>query len=408
MINNAILIGLITPEQSETKLGEYLDELEFLAKTAGIQSVKRFTQRLDYSHPVSFVGSGKLLEIKDFTENKNNKIDIVIFDDELTTKQLRNLETILKVKIMDRTSLILDIFASRAQTAHAKKQVELAQYNYMLPRLTHLWTHLERQSGGFRMRGPGETQLETDRRIILNKIIHLKKELKKIDKQKVVQRSNRERMVRVALVGYTNVGKSTLMSLLSKSDIFTENKLFATIDTTVRKVTINNLVFLLTDTVGFIRKLPTELIESFKSTLDEVREADLLIHIVDISHPSFEEQVKVVIQTLNEINKEKKPYIVVFNKIDALLHITGDKNDLISRDQANVPLDELKKTWGGKLHENCVFISARKKQNIEKLKKKLYDRVKEIHIQRFSYKEFISPSFKPLRRNIKIYDREIK
>lgn len=396
MMDKAVLVGLITPLQNEIKLSEYLDELEFLATTVEIQSVKRFTQRLDHPHPISFVGSGKLQEIKCFTENEDSGISIVIFDDELTPKQLRNIEAFLKVKIIDRTGLILDIFASRAQTAHAKKQVQLAQYNYMLPRLTHLWTHLERQSGGgsgsFRMRGPGETQLETDHRIILNKIVHLKEELKEIDKQKSIQRSNRGKMVRIALVGYTNVGKSTLMNLLSKSDIFAENKLFATLDTTVRKVTINNLAFLLTDTVGFIRKLPTELIESFKSTLDEVREADLLMHIVDISHSSFEEQMEVVIQTLNEINKEEKPLIVVFNKIDVFPYIIKDKNDLTPRNRDNISLYELREIWMNKLHEkNCIFISAQKKQNIEELKQKLYNKVKEIHVQRFPYNDFLYP-----------------
>jgi GTP-binding protein HflX len=390
---NAVLVGLITPEQNELKSKEYLDELDFLAGTAGITAVKRFTQRVDYPHPVTFVGSGKLKEIKDFTENEDNAISIVIFDDELSPKQLRNLEAELKVKILDRTSLILDIFACRAQTAHAKTQVELAQYNYMLPRLTRLWTHLERQSGGgsggFRMRGPGETQLETDRRIILSKIAKLKEDLKEIDKQKAAQRGNRGKMVRVALVGYTNVGKSTLMNLLSKSDVFAENKLFATLDTTVRKVTIRNLAFLLSDTVGFIRKLPTELIESFKSTLDEVREADLLVHVVDISHPAFEEQLEVVSQTLNDIIKEEKPVIVVFNKIDAFSYQEKEADDLTPKTKENISLEELEKTWMSKLHENCVFISAQEKQNIEELKDLIYQKVKEIHTQRFPYNDFL-------------------
>ena len=390
---NAVLVGLITPEQNERKVKEYLDELDFLATTAGIRTVKRFTQRLDMPNSVSFIGSGKLQEIKEYTENDEHAISLVIFDDELSPKQLRNLEAALKVRIMDRTSLILDIFASRAQTAHAKTQVELAQYNYMLPRLKRLWTHLERQSGGgssgFRMRGPGETQLETDRRIILNKISKLKDDLKEIDRQKFSQRQNRGKMVRVALVGYTNVGKSTLMNLLSKTDIFAENKLFATLDTTVRKVTIDNLAFLLTDTVGFIRKLPTELIESFKSTLDEVREADLLVHVVDIAHPAFDEQIQVVTQTLNDINKEEKPSLIVFNKIDAFSYIEKEPDDLTPAIKENISLEELKQTWMNKLHENCVFISAKEKLNIEELKSLLYQKVREIHVQRFPYNDFL-------------------
>ncbi|MDH8701241.1 GTP-binding protein HflX [Dysgonomonadaceae bacterium PH5-43] len=390
---NAILVGLITPEQNEQKSKEYLDELEFLASTAGITAEKRFTQRVDYPHPVTFVGSGKLQEIKAYTEDEDNEISMVIFDDELSPKQLRNLESELKVKIMDRTSLILDIFASRAQTANAKVQVELAQYNYMLPRLKRLWTHLERQSGGgsggFRMRGPGETQLETDRRIILSKISKLKEDLKEIDKQKANQRKNRGKLVRVALVGYTNVGKSTLMNLLSKSDVFAENKLFATLDTTVRKVTISNLAFLLSDTVGFIRKLPTELIESFKSTLDEVREADILVHVVDVSHPAFEEQLEVVTQTLNDIDKDDKPTIIVFNKIDAFSYIEKEEDDLTPITKENISLEELKKTWMNKLNDNCVFVSAKDKQNIEELRELLYNRVKEIHVQRFPYNDFL-------------------
>lgn len=394
---NAVLVGLITPEQNEAKANEYLEELDFLATTAGIRAVKRFTQRLDNPHPVTFVGSGKLQEIKEYTENEDHEIGRIIFDDELSPKQLRNLEAALKVRIMDRTSLILDIFAGRAQTAHAKTQVELAQYNYMLPRLKRLWTHLERQSGGgsggFRMRGPGETQLETDRRIILNKISKLKEDLKEIDRQKSTQRQNRGKMVRVALVGYTNVGKSTLMNLLSKSDVFAENKLFATLDTTVRKVTIDNLAFLLSDTVGFIRKLPTELIESFKSTLDEVREADLLVHVVDISHPAFEEQINVVRQTLNDITKEEKPSLIVFNKIDAFSYIEKESDDLSPKTKENISLEELKQTWMHKLHENCVFISAKEKQNMEELKSLLYEKVREIHVQRFPYNDFLYQTF---------------
>ena len=390
---NAVLVGLITPAQNEQKSKEYLDELDFLADTAGIRTVRRFTQRLEQAHPVTFVGSGKLQEIKAYTEDADNEIGMVIFDDELSPKQLRNIEAELKVKIMDRTSLILDIFAARAQTAHAKTQVELAQYNYMLPRLKHLWTHLERQSGsgsgGMRMRGPGETQMETDRRIILNKISKLKEDLKEIDKQKAGQRQNRGKLVRVALVGYTNVGKSTLMNLLSKSDVFAENKLFATLDTTVRKITIDNLAFLITDTVGFIRKLPTELIESFKSTLDEVREADLLVHVVDIAHPAFEEQLDVVAKTLHDITKTDKPTIIVFNKIDAFEHIEKDADDLTPRTKENIPLDELKRTWMNNLHENCLFISAQERQNIEELKALLYQKVKEIHVERFPYTDFL-------------------
>ncbi|MDR0834666.1 MAG: GTPase HflX [Candidatus Symbiothrix sp.] len=400
---NAVLVGLITPTQNEQKSKEYLDELDFLADTAGIHTVKRFTQRVEQAHPVTFVGTGKLQEIKAYTEDEDNEIGMVIFDDELSPKQLRNLEAELKVKIMDRTSLILDIFAARAQTADAKTQVELAQYNYMLPRLKRLWTHLERQSGsgsgGLRMRGPGETQLETDRRIILHKISKLKEDLKDIDKQKANQRQNRGKLVRVALVGYTNVGKSTLMNLLSKSDVFAENKLFATLDTTVRKVSIENLAFLLTDTVGFIRKLPTELIEAFKSTLDEVREADLLVHVVDISHPAFEEQMETVTKTLNEIINPVgagftpaltgKPTIIVFNKIDAFEHIEKDADDLTPRSKENIPLEELKRTWMNNLHECCTFISAKDKENIEELKALLYQKVKEIHVERFPYNDFL-------------------
>jgi GTP-binding protein HflX len=389
----AVLVGLITPEQNELKSKEYLDELDFLADTAGIKAVKRFTQRLEMPHSVTFVGSGKLEEIKAYTENEDNEISMVIFDDELSPKQLRNLEAELKVKIMDRTSLILDIFAGRAQTAHAKTQVELAQYNYMLPRLKRLWTHLERQSGGgssgFRMRGPGETKLESDRSIILNNISKLKEDLKEIDKQKSNQRKNRGKMVRVALVGYTNVGKSTLMNLLSKSDVFAENKLFATLDTTVRKVTIDNLAFLLSDTVGFIRKLPTELIESFKSTLDEVREADLLVHVVDVSHPNFEEQLEVVARTLNDITKENKPSFTVFNKIDAFSYREKEDDDLTPKTKENISLEELKNSWMSKLNENAVFISARNKENLEELKSLLYEKVREIHVQRFPYNDFL-------------------
>jgi len=384
----AVLVGLITPEQNELKIKEYLDELAFLAETAGMDAVKRFTQKLDYPHPVTFVGKGKLQEIKEYVVE--NEIGLVIFDDELSPKQLRNIERELQVKIMDRTSLILDIFALRAQTAHAKTQVELAQYNYMLPRLTRLWTHLERQrGGGVMMRGPGETQLETDRRIIQDKIAKLKQDLIDIDKQKSVQRKNRGKMVRVALVGYTNVGKSTIMNLLSKSEVFAENKLFATLDTTVRKVIIDNLPFLLSDTVGFIRKLPTELVESFKSTLDEVREADLLLHVVDISHPAFEEQIEIVNKTLSEIDDSEKPMIMVFNKVDAFTFIPKDEDDLTPRKRENIDLEELKQTWMSKLPDNTIFISAKERVNIESLKQLLYDRVKQIHITRFPYNDFL-------------------
>ena len=383
----AVLVGLITPNQNEQKIKEYLDELAFLADTAGVEPVKMFYQRLDYANPVTFVGTGKLQEIKEYVVE--NEIGVVIFDDELSPKQLRNIEKELKVMILDRTSLILDIFAKRAQTAHAKTQVELAQYKYMLPRLTRLWTHLERQRGGVGMRGPGETQLETDKRIILDKISLLKKELVNIDKTKSIQRKNRGKMVRVALVGYTNVGKSTLMNLLSKSEVFAENKLFATLDTTVRKVIIDNLPFLLSDTVGFIRKLPTELVESFKSTLDEVREADLLVHIVDVSHPQFEEQIEVVNKTLADIYKEEKPMIIVFNKIDAFSFVPKEEDDLTPRTRENVSLDELKNTWMNRLQDNCIFISAKDKTNVDELKTKLYSRVREIHTTRFPYNDFL-------------------
>lgn len=387
----ALLVGLITPEQNEEKVKEYLDELAFLAETAGLVPGKRFVQRLEMSNPVTFVGKGKLQEIEEYVKNEENAVGVVIFDDELSAKQLRNIEQTLKIRIMDRTSLILDIFAMRAQTAHAKAQVELAQYQYLLPRLTRMWTHLERQrgGGGTIMRGPGETQLETDRRIILDKITRLKQELKEIDKQKVVQRKNRGKLVRVALVGYTNVGKSTLMTLLSKSDVFAENKLFATLDTTVRKVTIENLPFLLTDTVGFIRKLPTHLIESFKSTLDEVREADILVHVVDISHPAFEEQIEIVEKTLYEIDNTEKPVILVFNKIDAFSYVVKEEDDLTPKKKEHFTLEELKQSWLNKIRQNCIFISARERENIDALKQLIYDQVKEIHITRFPYNDFL-------------------
>ena len=388
----AVLVGLITASQNEQKSKEYLDELAFLTETSGATPVKRFSQRLDYPNPRTFVGEGKLAEIKKFL-TENPEVGMVIFDDELSPKQLRNIEQELAVKILDRTILILDIFAKRAQTAHAKIQVELAQCQYMLPRLTRLWTHLERQRGGIGMRGPGETQIETDRRIILTKIALLKEELKSIDKQKAIQRKNRGKMVRVALVGYTNVGKSTLMNLMSKSEVFAENKLFATLDTTVRKVIIDNLPFLLTDTVGFIRKLPTHLIESFKSTLDEVREADLLVHIVDISHPNFEDQYDVVNSTLAEINKESKPTILVFNKIDAFTYTPKDDDDLSPKLRENYSLEELQKSWMAKLNGDCIFISARDKDNTDALKTLLYEKVKQIHITRFPYNDFLFQKF---------------
>lgn len=384
----AVLVGLITQEQTEEQVKEYLDELAFLADTAGIVPAKNFTQKMDKPNPVTFVGTGKLQEIKQYMED--NEIGLVIFDDELSPKQIRNIEKELQVKILDRTSLILDIFAMRAQTAYAKTQVELAQYQYLLPRLTRLWTHLDRQrGGGVMMRGVGETQLETDRRIILNKISFLKEELKAIDKQMASQRKNRGKMVRVALVGYTNVGKSTLMTLLSKSEVFVENKLFATLDTTVRKVIIENLPFLLSDTVGFIRKLPTNLVESFKSTLDEVREADLLLHVVDISHPNFEEQIEVVKSTLLDIDKNEKPTILVFNKIDAFTYKPKDDDDLTPKTKENVSLEELERSWMNKMHDDCIFISAKNKVNIDELKEKVYNRVKEIHIERYPYNDFL-------------------
>ena len=385
----AILIGLVTPQQDELKSAEYLAELAFLADTAGAQTVETFTLKLDYPNPRTFVGKGKLEEIKQYIEDRGD-IDMAIFDDDLTSKQVLNIERELGVKILDRTSLILDIFANRAQTANAKTQVELAQYQYLLPRLTRMWTHLERQRGGIGMRGPGETQIETDRRIILNRISLLKQELAAIDRQKAVQRKNRGKLTRVALVGYTNVGKSTLMNLLSKSDVFAENKLFATLDTTVRKVVIDNLPFLLTDTVGFIRKLPTHLVDSFKSTLDEVREADILVHVVDISHPNFEEQIEVVDRTLREVcNGADKPMLLVFNKIDAFTCTPKDDDDLTPRERCNISLDELKASWMAKMNDNCVFISARKGTNIDELKDKLYTMAREIHLARFPYNDLL-------------------
>ena len=383
-----VLVGLVCRDQTEERCAEYLDELEFLAHTAGAETVARFTQKLDYPNPRTYVGTGKLAELAQYVEA--NDIGLVIFDDDLSPKQVANIEKELKVKILDRTSLILDIFAKRAQTATARTQVELAQYQYLLPRLTRMWTHLERQRGGIGMRGPGETQIETDRRIILDKISRLKAELKDIDKQKSIQRKNRGKLTRVALVGYTNVGKSTLMNLLAKSDVFAENKLFATLDTTVRKVTIENLPFLLTDTVGFIRKLPTHLVESFKSTLDEVRDADVLVHVVDISHPNFEEQIEVVNKTLRELcDGADKPMIMVFNKVDAFSYVPKDEDDLTPRTRENIPLEELKESWMARMNDNCVFISAKKGINIDELKAKIYDRAREVHLSRFPYNDFL-------------------
>ena len=397
----AVLVGLITKEQDEAKTKEYLDELEFLADTAGAVTVKRFTQRVNGPSAVTYVGKGKLQEIRDYIklkEDEEEPIGMVIFDDELSAKQMRNIEQELGVKILDRTSLILDIFAMRAQTANAKTQVELAQYRYMLPRLQRLWTHLERQGGGsgsgggkgsVGLRGPGETQLEMDRRIILQRMSLLKQRLVEIDKQKVTQRKNRGRMIRVALVGYTNVGKSTTMNLLAKSEVFAENKLFATLDTTVRKVVVENLPFLLADTVGFIRKLPTDLVDSFKSTLDEVREADLLLHVVDISHPDFEEQIQVVNQTLSELGCADKPSMIIFNKIDNYHWVEKEEDDLTPTTKENVTLDELKKTWMAKEHDNCLFISAKQKENIDEFREVLYKKVRELHVQKYPYNDFL-------------------
>ena len=391
-----ILVGLITPDVSETQAEEYLDELAFLSETAGAEPVARFLQRLDTPNPATFVGKGKLDEITEYVSA--HEVGLAIFDDELAPNQLRNIERQLGIRILDRTSLILDIFATRAQTAHAKTQVEMAQYQYMLPRLTRLWTHLERQRGGnIGLRGPGETQLETDRRIILRKISQLKEQLKKIDKQKSVQRQNRGKMVRVALVGYTNVGKSTLMNVLAKSDIFAENKLFATLDTTVRKVVLGNLAFLLADTVGFIRKLPTQLVESFKSTLDEVRESDLILHVVDISHPEFEDQIAVVTETLREIDAlGDKPQILVFNKIDAYQHIPKDPDDLTPATKLNRTREELEKSWMARMGNDCTFISARTGEGMDELRRLLYDRVKAIHIQRYPYNDFLYQDYSDL------------
>ena len=414
----AVLVGLITQEQDEAKTKEYLDELEFLADTAGAVTVRRFTQRVGGPSSVTYVGKGKLEEIRQYIQRQEDIADecsqrgeeltpetspvgMVIFDDELSAKQMRNIEKELKVKILDRTSLILDIFAMRAQTANAKTQVELAQYRYMLPRLQRLWTHLERQGGGsgggggkgtVGLRGPGETQLEMDLRIILNRITLLKQRLLEIDKQKTTQRKNRGRLIRVALVGYTNVGKSTIMNLLSKSEVFAENKLFATLDTTVRKVVVDNLPFLLADTVGFIRKLPTDLVDSFKSTLDEVREADLLLHVVDISHPDFEEQIAVVEKTLADLGCAEKPSMIVFNKIDNYSWTEKDPDDLTPPTRENISLAELKRTWMAKMGDQCLFISAREKTNIEEFRTILYKKVREMHVQKYPYNDFLYPT----------------
>lgn len=383
----AVLVGLINQEQDEEKAREYIDELEFLAETAGAEIKGKFFQKLANPNPATFVGPGKLDEISNYI--KIHEVDTIIFDDELSPTQLRNIEKKLECKVLDRTNLILDIFASRAQTAYAKTQVELAQLQYTLPRLTRMWTHLERQRGGIGMRGPGETQIETDRRIILTKIANLKEQLKKIDRQMTTQRKNRGKLVRVALIGYTNVGKSTMMNLLSKSEVFAENKLFATLDTTVRKVVIGNLPFLLADTVGFIRKLPHGLVESFKSTLDEVREADVLLHIVDISHKGFEDQISTVNQTLEEIKAGNKPTLYVFNKIDAFTYEQKDEDDLTETTKANWTLDEWKNSWMAKNNTPSVFISATEKTNIEELKQQLYSLVKGIHVTRFPYNDFL-------------------
>jgi GTP-binding protein HflX len=384
----AILIGVLYHGQDESEVEDFLEELSFLTETAGAEPVKRFIQKLDAQNPRTFVGSGKIQELAKFISE--NKIDIAIFDDELTPSQLRNIEDALGCRILDRTNLILDIFAHRARTSHARTQVELAQYQYLLPRLTGMWTHLERQRGGIGLRGPGETEIETDRRVIRDRISLLKDQLKKIDTQMTTQRKNRGKMIRVSLVGYTNVGKSTIMNLLSKSDVFAENKLFATLDTTVRKVVIGNLPFLLSDTVGFIRKLPTDLIESFKSTLDEVRESDLLIHIVDISHPAFEEQIKVVNSTLKDLSVSEKPLIIVFNKIDAFSYIIKDEDDLTPLLKDNYSLSDLKKTWmSSDKHHLTVFISAKTKENVEELQKIIYEEVKKLHVKRYPFNDFL-------------------
>ncbi|RIA10443.1 GTP-binding protein HflX [Flavobacteriaceae bacterium MAR_2010_72] len=391
-LEKAVLIGVITKDQDEVKSKEYLDELEFLTFTAGGEVIKRFSQKMDMPNPKTFIGTGKIEDVQQFI--KEHEVGTAIFDDELSPAQERNISKLLNCKVLDRTNLILDIFAQRAQTSYARTQVELAQCEYLLPRLKGMWTHLERQKGGIGMRGPGETEIETDRRIVRDKIALLKEKIKTIDKQMAVQRGNRGKMVRVALVGYTNVGKSTLMNVISKSDVFAENKLFATLDTTVRKVVIQNLPFLLTDTVGFIRKLPTQLVESFKSTLDEVREADLLLHVVDISHPNFEEHIESVNKILDEIDSGDKPTIMVFNKIDAYKPEPFDEDDLIvEKTKANYTLEEWKRTWMGRIGNNALFISALNKKNLEEFKKRVYDEVREIHVTRFPYNHFLYPDY---------------
>ncbi len=433
-VETAVIVGLITPQQNEKKTNEYLDELEFLAETAGAKVIKRYTQRVNGPSSVTYIGTGKLAEIRDFIKQKEDEVDayweeqaelgnpyeqviiagsqkyaskrkeidpnipqpvgMVIFDDELSAKQIRNIEKELQVKILDRTSLILDIFAMRAQTAAAKTQVELAQYKYMLPRLTRLWTHLERQRGGsVGLRGPGETQLEMDQRIIRNRMALLKERLREIDVQKSTQRKNRGRLIRAALVGYTNVGKSTLMNLLAKSEVFAENKLFATLDTTVRKVIVDNLPFLLSDTVGFIRKLPTDLVDSFKSTLDEVREADILLHVVDISHPDFEEQITVVEKTLADLGASDKPMMIIFNKIDAYTWVEKEADDLTPRTKENITLDELMRTWMARMGDDCFFISAAKLTNVPQLKELLYKKIRELHVQKYPYNDFLYQNY---------------
>ena len=386
-MERTIVVSVIEQGTDERTVTEYLDELEFLALTAGVKSIKRFTQKLERSNSRTYVGTGKLEEIKQFIEE--NELKLVLFDDELSPSQLRNLEKELNCRILDRTNLILDIFAQRAKTAYAKTQVELAQYQYLLPRLTRMWTHLERQRGGIGMRGPGESQIETDRRIILSKISYLKEQLKKIDRQMASQRGNRGSMVRVALVGYTNAGKSTMMTMLSKSEVFAENKLFATLDTTVRKVVIDNVPFLLSDTVGFIRKLPTQLIESFKSTLDEVREADILLHVVDISHPYFEDQIEVVNETLKDLGVKDKPVYLVFNKIDAYKHVEQSEFDFEEEKAENISIERLQKMWMAKENTHCIFISAKEKINIEKLRSDLYSMVTEIHNGRYPFNNLL-------------------
>jgi len=385
--DKAVLVGVQMPGQSARDVQDYLDELAFLARTAGCQPVKTFTQRLERPNPRSFIGAGKLKEIKNFIDEE--EIDLVIFDDELSPAQIRNIEEVLRCRILDRTDLILDIFARRAKTAQARAQVELAQYQHLLPRLAGMWTHLERQRGGIGLRGPGEREIETDRRIVRDRITRLKEELRRIDSRMVIQRKNRGKLVRVSLIGYTNVGKSTLMNLLSKSNVPEEDKLFATLDTTVRRVVIDNLKFLLSDTVGFIRKLPHQLIESFKSTLDEVREADLLLHVVDISHPAFEEQIRVVTETLRELNAADKPQILVFNKTDAYHYIPKDEDDLTPATRENLSLEELERTWMGRSDTPTVFISALKKWNIDKLRKMIYEIASRIHAERYPYDDFL-------------------